>query len=43
MSRKIWDDEVALMAQTHAQQCVFQHDECRDISMYDFLIPIFLK
>jgi len=26
-----WDDELALMAQTHAQQCVFTHDVDRNI------------
>ncbi|KAI9558015.1 hypothetical protein GHT06_014768 [Daphnia sinensis] len=31
MRQLIWDDELAVMAQTHAQQCVFQHDTCRDV------------
>ena len=29
---KTWDPELAVMAQTHAQQCVFKHDQCRDVS-----------
>ena len=30
---QIWDDELARVAQKHADQCVFQHDcaECRKI------------
>ncbi|XP_046439412.1 venom allergen 5-like [Daphnia pulex] len=29
-----WDDELALMAQTHAQQCVFTHDVDRNIARF---------
>ncbi len=28
---KVWDDEIAVMAQTHAQQCEFKHDDCRNV------------
>ena len=29
-----WDDELATMAQTHAQQCVFTHDSNRNVGQY---------
>lgn len=28
----MWDEELAKMAQTWAQQCVMNHDTCRDVS-----------
>ncbi len=31
---KVWDDEIALMAQTHAQQCEFKHDVCRSVGKW---------
>ncbi|XP_032782776.2 venom allergen 5.01 [Daphnia magna] len=34
MRQLIWDEELAVMAQTHAQQCVFEHDTCRDVSRF---------
>ncbi|XP_057380131.1 mucin-2-like [Daphnia carinata] len=34
MRQLIWDEELAVMAQTHAQQCVFKHDTCRDVSRF---------
>jgi len=34
MRQLIWDNELATMAQAHAQQCVFQHDTCRDVSRF---------
>ncbi|XP_057372853.1 venom allergen 3 homolog [Daphnia carinata] len=30
----IWDEELAVMAQTHAQQCVFNHDKCRNVPRF---------
>ncbi|KAK4016883.1 hypothetical protein OUZ56_031848 [Daphnia magna] len=29
-----WDDEIAVMAQTHAQQCVFTHDADRNVARF---------
>ncbi|XP_046458405.1 venom allergen 3 homolog [Daphnia pulex] len=29
-----WDQELSVMAQAHAQQCVFQHDSCRDVPRF---------
>ena len=44
MSSQSWDDEVALMAQTHAQQCVFTHDTDRNVGklykLYIFLCKL---
>lgn len=37
-SPQTWDDEVALMAQTHAQQCVFVHDSNRDVCKLAYYI-----
>ena len=30
----MWDEELANGAQVHAQQCLFAHDTCRDVSKY---------
>ena len=34
-----WDDELALVAQRHADQCIFAHDcsKCRKVSKYYFI------
>ncbi|XP_032782780.2 venom allergen 3 homolog [Daphnia magna] len=29
-----WDNELAVMAQTHAQQCVYKHDSCRNVARF---------
>ncbi|XP_046458400.1 venom allergen 3 homolog [Daphnia pulex] len=29
-----WDQELAVMAAAHAQQCVFQHDSCRNVPRF---------
>ncbi|KAK4011702.1 putative Venom allergen [Daphnia magna] len=34
MRQLIWDEELAVMAQTHAQQCVFKHDTCRNVARF---------
>ncbi|EFX62063.1 hypothetical protein DAPPUDRAFT_310405 [Daphnia pulex] len=34
MREMSWDDELALMAQTHAQQCVFTHDVDRSVARF---------
>ena len=31
---QIWDEELATLAQVHAQQCVFEHDTCRDVRRF---------
>jgi len=37
-----WDDELALMAQTHANQCIFGHDPNRNVGESQLnLVPTF--
>ncbi|KAI9558016.1 hypothetical protein GHT06_014769 [Daphnia sinensis] len=34
MRQLMWDDELAVIAQMHAQQCVYDYDACRDVSRF---------
>lgn len=36
---QVWDDELATVAQGHADQCIFRHEciDCRRVSKYNFV------
>ena len=36
MMKLVWDDELAFIAQAHADQCQFEHDcnQCREVDEY---------
>lgn len=43
MRELIWDDELAVMAQTHAQQCVYEHDTCRNVARFQVGQNLFIS